>query len=47
MLVFKRDTEEEWHCLNCGYILTAKEAPEICPCCKHSKAYFEILCDNF
>ena len=21
MLVFKRDTEEEWHCLNCGYII--------------------------
>lgn len=47
MLVFSREEEVDWHCSNCGYILHAKKAPEICPCCKHAKAYFEILCDNF
>jgi len=45
--VFKRDTEVKWHCLNCGYIHIGKEAPEICPACKHPRAYYEIMPENY
>jgi len=46
-IVFARDGEQLWHCSNCGHILNGKNAPEICPVCKHPKAYFQIRADNF
>lgn len=45
--VFKREEKVLWKCGNCGYILEAKEAPEQCPACKHSKAYFELFVENY
>lgn len=45
--VFKRDEEVEWHCLNCGYIHHGKEAPEVCPACKHPQAYYELHVPNY
>lgn len=45
--VFKRDTEVEWKCRNCGYIHKGAEAPELCPACAHVKAYYEILSENY
>jgi rubrerythrin len=45
--VFKRDKEVKWHCLNCGYIHHGKEAPEICPACKHEQAYYELMPENY
>jgi rubrerythrin len=45
--VFKRDEEVEWHCLNCGYIHHGKEAPEICPACKHARDYYELHIPNY
>ncbi|TRO51597.1 rubrerythrin family protein [Candidatus Bathyarchaeota archaeon] len=45
--VFKRDEEVKWHCLNCGYIHHGKEAPELCPACKHARAYYEIMPENY
>ena len=47
MLVFRREEPVNWICSNCGYIVHSKEAPEICPCCRHARAYFEILCENY
>jgi rubrerythrin len=38
---FERDEPIEWQCRNCGFIIKAKKAPEVCPCCKHPQAYFE------
>lgn len=38
--LFIADAECEWMCLNCGYILNSKEAPAICPVCKHERGYF-------
>lgn len=38
--VFKSNKEEAWECRNCAYISKSKVAPEICPVCKHPKAYF-------
>ena len=45
--VFKRDEEVEWHCLNCGYIHHGKEAPELCPACKHDQEYYELHIPNY
>ncbi len=33
--------ETRWICLNCGYVVTAKEAPVLCPACQHDKGYFQ------
>ncbi len=40
--VFKRDVPVKWKCRNCGYIHEGEEAPEVCPACAHSRAYFEL-----
>jgi rubrerythrin len=45
--VFKRTEKTAWHCRNCGHIHVGEQAPEICPVCKHPKAYFEVLVDNY
>lgn len=39
-LVFSRDGDTVWECLNCGHIVISKLAPDICPVCSHPKAYF-------
>ena len=39
--MFSKKEEVNWDCLNCGYILKSKKAPEKCPFCSHEKAYFE------
>lgn len=46
-MVFKKLSEANWKCRNCGFIIKGIEAPLICPTCFHPQAYFEILCDNF
>jgi rubrerythrin len=46
-LVFKREEEVVWRCLNCGYVHKGKEAPEACPACAHPRAYFELLGENY
>ena len=46
-IVFARDNDEVWHCSNCGHISTGKNAPELCPVCKHPKAYFQIRATNY
>ncbi len=45
--VFKKDASVEWHCRNCGYVFEGKEVPDRCPACKHPKAYFEVLAENY
>lgn len=45
--VFKRDEVTRWQCRNCGYVHEGKEAPEVCPSCKHPRAYFEIMKSNY
>ena len=45
--VFKREEEVKWHCLNCGYIHHGKEAPELCPACKHTREYYELHIPNY
>lgn len=38
--LFVSDVEEEWMCLNCGYIHKSSEAPKSCPVCNHPQGYF-------
>lgn len=46
--VFKKDEEVSvWKCRNCGYIVVAKEAPTVCPCCLHPQSYFELNSENY
>lgn len=45
--VFKKDEPVVWRCINCGFIIEATEAPEICPACAHPQAHFEVLGENW
>ncbi len=45
--VFKRDIDVKWHCRNCGYVHNGKEAPNVCPACKHPRSHYEILAENY
>jgi rubrerythrin len=46
-LVFKRDREVVWRCMNCGYLHQSKDAPAECPACAHPQAYYELLGENW
>ncbi len=43
--VFVRAGKNRWECLNCGAIIISEQAPEMCPVCKHPRAYFAIAKD--
>ena len=45
--VFIKKTPIKWHCINCGYVFEGKEAPQECPACKHPRAFYEVLSENF
>jgi rubrerythrin len=45
--VFKKDKVIKWKCRNCGYVHEGKDAPKICPACKHPQAFYEVLCENY
>lgn len=38
--LFVSDMEEEWMCLNCGFIYKGTGAPKVCPVCNHNQGYF-------
>lgn len=46
-LIFSRDGDCVWQCLNCGHIVVGKKAPEVCPVCAHPQAYFQIKAENY
>jgi len=45
--VFGKKASVKWHCINCGYVVEGAEAPQECPACKHPRAYYEVLAENF
>ena len=45
--VFKKPTSTVWECANCGHIFEGEYAPELCPVCKHPKAYFFVKANNY
>ncbi len=46
-VVFSKDNDIVWICSNCGHIHIGKKAPEICPVCAHSQAYFMERAQNY
>ena len=46
-LVFSSEEETIWICRNCGHVYRSKEALEVCPVCKHGKAYQERRATNY
>jgi rubrerythrin len=45
--VFKKDSVVKWKCRNCGYVHEGKDAPLVCPACKHKQEHYEILAENY
>ena len=45
--VFEAGEVKIWKCRNCGHIVVGTKAPEVCPVCSHTKAYFEIKAENY
>lgn len=45
--VFKKSSKVVWKCRNCGFIIEAVEAPQLCPACAHPQKYFEIQAENY
>lgn len=46
-LVFSKDGDTVWQCLNCGHIVIGKKAPEVCPVCAHPQSYFQVRAENY
>lgn len=46
-VVFSKDGDVIWECRVCGHIVIGKSAPEICPVCKHPKAFFQMKAQNY
>jgi len=45
--VFTKTEKSVWICRNCGHLVDATSAPELCPVCVHPKAYFELRSVNY
>ena len=37
------NNQTKWICLNCGYVVIAKEPPKLCPASSHPQGYFKKL----
>ena len=46
-IVFKRNEQHHWICLNCGHIHDGDSAPKVCPACVHPQAFFKIHVDDY
>lgn len=45
--VFEKAGECMWECRICGHLVMGKKAPEVCPVCGYSQAYFEVRAENY
>ncbi len=45
--VFISEDVTVWKCRNCGHLVIGKFAPEMCPVCRHPKAFFELRATNY
>ncbi|MDY3928685.1 MAG: rubrerythrin family protein [Clostridia bacterium] len=46
-MVFSKEGDVMWICMNCGYVHFGKKAPEACPVCRKPKAYFKVKNENY
>lgn len=45
--VFEKAEKVLWECSNCGHSYEGEKAIELCPVCKHPKAYFYMKAQNY
>lgn len=45
--VFVKKEAAVWECSNCGHRIESDKAPELCPVCRHPKAYFFTAVQNY
>jgi rubrerythrin len=45
--MFKKDKDEMWTCLKCGYTYKGEEPPQKCPACDHGRIYFKLLYEEY
>lgn len=45
--LFTRPQTIRWRCRNCGYTYEGKDAPKVCPACKHPQSFFEEAAENY
>ncbi len=45
--VFEKDEEVEWECANCGFRHRGAKSVEVCPVCKHPRAFFFMSEANY
>ena len=45
--VFEKSEKVVWECSNCGHTFEGEAALELCPVCKHPKAYFFMKAKNY
>ncbi|MCR5229182.1 MAG: rubrerythrin family protein [Solobacterium sp.] len=45
--VFAKDEPVVWQCEICGYTLTGKKAPKVCPLCGYKESFFEVKKENY
>jgi NADH-quinone oxidoreductase subunit G len=45
--VFEKAGEYMWECRICGHIVVGPKAPEVCPVCGYSQAYFQLRAENY
>ena len=45
--VFLKGGTVVWRCRNCGHIHVGKNAPAVCPVCKHPQSFFEMVSQNY
>ena len=45
--VFQKGEIRIWECRNCGHIVVAASAPDVCPVCAHPQSFFEIHEENY
>ncbi|MCD7725744.1 MAG: rubrerythrin family protein [Clostridiales bacterium] len=46
-VVFSKDGDCIWQCLNCGHVVIGSKAPEVCPVCSHPQSYFQVKAENY
>ncbi len=45
--LYKKNELTQWICTKCGHTHIGKEAPCVCPVCKHEQEYFKIFTEKF
>jgi rubrerythrin len=43
--LYKKNNNQYWKCMNCGFIFEGLEAPKVCPACKYPQGWFQIAYD--